>query len=78
MKPKEFRLSVKQTEALERIAKENHATPADLASLAVDALIAEAARHEGWLPLPVMPGAARPSQVNRLKGEEVAVSKLRS
>jgi len=45
-------ISLEQTEALERIARENNATTASLVSLAVDALIAEAARHEGWLPLP--------------------------
>ena len=52
MNSKEFRLSVEQTQALERIAEENHAAPDDLVALAVDALIAEAALHQGWLPLP--------------------------
>jgi hypothetical protein len=52
MNSKEFRLSLEQTQALERIALENHALPADLVVLAVDALIAEAALHHGWLPLP--------------------------
>ena len=44
--------SVEQIKALERIARENHATPSTLVSLAVDALIVEADRHDGWLPLP--------------------------
>jgi len=44
--------SLEQIEALDRIAKENHATSAHLVLLAVDAFIAEAARHDGWLPLP--------------------------
>ena len=52
MNSKEFRLSLEQTQALERIALGNHALPADLVVLAVDALIAEAALHQGWLPLP--------------------------
>jgi len=52
MKSKEFRLSSEQAQALERIARDNHARPADLVSLAVDALIAEASLHQGWLPLP--------------------------
>lgn len=52
---KDFRLSLEQTRALERIAVENHALPADLVVLAVDALIAEAALHKGWLPLPEFP-----------------------
>jgi len=55
MNSKEFRLSLEQTQALERIALENHALPADLVVLAVDALIAEAALHQGWLPLPEIP-----------------------
>ena len=57
MNSKEFRLSLEQSQALERIAVENHALPADLVALAVDALIAEAALHQGWLPLPKAPAA---------------------
>ncbi|MDD5349812.1 MAG: hypothetical protein PHQ12_06340 [Chthoniobacteraceae bacterium] len=58
MKPKELRLSREQAVRLERIAAVN-GCPADaLVSLAVDALIAEAARHGGWLPLPSPASAA--------------------
>ena len=52
MKPKEFHLSGEQAEQLERIAVGNKVTPSDLVSLAVDALIAEANLHKGWLPIP--------------------------
>ena len=52
MQPKDFRLSGEQNARLERIAAVNGCPAADLVSLAVDALIAEAARHGGWLPLP--------------------------
>ncbi len=62
MKPKEFRLSGKQVAQLERIAAANRRPAADLISLAVDALIAEAARHDGWLPLP---SEVAPSLKNR-------------
>jgi hypothetical protein len=48
-------LSVEQIKALEHIAQKNHATPAILVLLAVDALIVEASRYEGWLPLPKIP-----------------------
>jgi hypothetical protein len=49
-------LSVGQIKALERIANENHTTPARLVTLAVDALIVEAARNDDWLPLPKTSG----------------------
>lgn len=52
MKPKEFRLSGEQSARLERIAAVNGRPAAELIALAVDALIAEANRHGGWLPLP--------------------------
>jgi len=66
MNSKEFRLSLEQTQALERIAVENHAAPADLVALAVDALIAEAALHQGWLPLPkVYATCAHPTSAAR-------------
>jgi len=45
-------LSIEQINALEKIARENKTTPDTLVSLAVNALIAKAVRHEGWLPLP--------------------------
>lgn len=48
-------LSVAQIKALERIANENHTTPARLVTLAVDALIVEATRNDDWLPLPKIP-----------------------
>ncbi len=50
-------LSVEQTKALEHIAQANHASVAHLVALAVDALVAEAARHDGRLPLPKNPNA---------------------
>lgn len=59
MNSKDFRLSLEQSQALERIAVENHALPADLVALAVDALIAEADLHQGWLPLPRVPAAQK-------------------
>jgi hypothetical protein len=63
MTSKDFRLSGEQTARLERIAAMNGRPAAELVSLAVDALIAEAARHGGWLPLPsgASPAAETPS-----------------
>ena len=52
-------LSVEQIQALEHIARDNHTFPAHLVSLAVDALIVEAARNEGWLPIPEIPAVGR-------------------
>ena len=49
-------LSAGQIQALERIARENHTTPAHLVALAIDALIVEAARNDDWLPIPKIPG----------------------
>jgi len=62
-------LSIEQITALEHIAMENQATPASLVLLAVDALIAEAARHNGWLPLPKTSGVSPipPSPMNDIK-----------
>jgi len=62
-------LSIEQITALEHIAMENQATPASLVSLAVDALIADAARHNGWLPIPKIPDASpmQPSPINDTK-----------
>lgn len=50
MNPKEFRLSEDQQERLDRIAAQNAISSSELVSLAVDALIREARRHQGRLP----------------------------
>lgn len=49
MKTQELQLSEGEAEALERIARENGTEPGELARLAVEALIKEAARNEEWI-----------------------------
>lgn len=49
---KGFMLSREQVNALERIARHNKSTPSVLVSLAVDALLSEAAQNDGWLLIP--------------------------
>lgn len=49
MNTQELQLSTRQAKALERIARENRTNPEELVRLAVEALIAEAKRHEGRL-----------------------------
>jgi hypothetical protein len=56
----ETALSDEQIKALEHIARENHTTRDALVSLALDALITEAGRHGGWLPLPEIPKSPSP------------------
>jgi hypothetical protein len=53
-----FLLSRHQIEALERVARTNDSSPAFLISLAVDALISEAALNHDWLLLPRCTGKA--------------------
>lgn len=49
MNTQELQISARQAEALERIARENRTQPEELVRLALQALIAEAKRHEGRL-----------------------------